>query len=474
MTEHLLEIKITQPGRATGQYFSVDSDSLRLERIVHPDEPIPFDVAILPTALSPFNEPLAVLVLGSISHPRNTEMEARLIGAFQRNEETPVLVVVPVVDEHAIQCLDDFTKGTQTEIFHLLTHRYPGEWHWLAVEDVEPDLHTAALRYRQKQAEGKLPHPDPSWQPIRMSRPTANFAEAERYTPAEYTFYELPHRFQRYVSEHLAPDERILYAARRPAMPSHRKRSWFRQNQLQEGVLILTSQRLIQLTELLPPDSANVRYGFHTTIGVLERLAGATLTSASPGSLLQTRWHAAGGELAIEWESPDHTRASLDELTVFLGGFQADADACILQRGTPPAPPEKLPSLMDTASDDPERLVLLNKNFSNAVAESLAADEQVRAWALLPKWLGHQNVDRALVVTERRIFQLPDNSIDIPLAQVATLEYTSSILQSSIVINHIHHGKPHRTEIYFPYPAQEAFRDCFEAARRCMAVLPLS
>lgn len=474
MTEHLLEIKITQPGRATGQYHSVDSETLRLEKIVRPDGPIPYDIGILPTALTPFNEPLGVFVMGSLSHPRNTEMEARLLGAFQRSEEPPILLVVPVVDEGTAQCLEDLVKEPRTEIIRLLSHKYPGDWRWRTVEEVEPDLHLAALRHRQKQAEGRLPHLDPAWQPIRMSRPTASFAEAERYTAAEYTFHELPYRFQQYVSEYLAPDERILYAARRPAMSSHRKRSWFRLAQLQEGVLILTSQRLIQLTELLPPDSANVQYGFRTTLGAVERLTGATLTSLGSNLLLQTKWQAEGGQIAIEWESPAHTRASLEELTSFLSGFRADADACVLRRGTPPAPPEKLPSLKDTASDDPDRLTLLNEHFSAAVTESILPGEQVRAWALLPKWFGHQKADSALVVTERRIFQLPGHSMDIPLAQVATLEYTSSILQSSLAIHHIQRGKPHRTEVAFPYPAQDAFRDCFEAARRCMAVLPLS
>ncbi len=473
MTEHLLEIKIIEPGRVTGQYHAVDSNTLRLEKIVYPDETVPFDVGILPTALTPFNEPLAVLVLGSYSPPPNTEMESRLLGALQRNAETPVLLVTPVADERAIECLDELTDKHRTEIAAILNSTYPCKWRWLTVADVEPQLHTAALRYRQKQADDKLPHLDPDWQPIRIGRPSANFAEAERYTPAEYTFYELPYRFQHYVSEYLAPDERILFASRRPAMFSQRKRSWLRREHLHEGVLILTSQRLIQLAELVPPDSANVRYGFHAAVGVLERLAEVTLTSLGPNLLLRTKWHVAAGEAALEWESPDHTRASLDELIMLLRGFLTTADACALRRATPPVPPEKLPELTDTASSDLKELIPINKLFSTTLAESLDPGEQVRAWALLPKWFQDQKNDRTLVVTEHRIFLLPDHSFEIPLTQVATLEYTSSILESSFVINHFHHGSLRRRVVFFPYPAQGAFRDCFEATRRCMAVLPL-
>jgi hypothetical protein len=474
MTEHLLEIKIVQPGRATGQYYAVDSDTLRLEKIVYPDEPIPFDVAILPTALTPFDEPLAVLVLGSLSHPTNTEMESRLLGALQRNTEVPILLVSPVADERAIQCLDELTEKQRTEIITTLHRTYPGEWQWLTAAELEPQLHTATLRYRQKQAKGNHREIDPAWKPLCLDRPIASFAETEHYTAAEYTFFELPYRFQHYVGEHLAPDERILYALRRHAMSSQRKRTWLHREQLQEGVLILTDQRLIHLAELIPPDSANVRYGFHTSMGVLERLHKISVSNIGTDSLLlTTTWSAHGGNTSIEWESPDHTRASLDELVALLNGFQVDADACALRRATPPAPPKKLLPLTDTASDDPEKLIPLNEHFSNAVTDSLAPDEQVHAWALLPKWLDPQKDNEALVVTQKRIFQLPDHSIDIPLTNIATLEYTSSILQSSLVINHIQHGKSQRKEIYFPYPAQHAFRDCFEAARRCMAVLPL-
>jgi hypothetical protein len=382
-------------------------------------------------------------------------------------------LTIPVADEGAIQSLDELTAERRAEIAGILNRTYPGKWNWLTLGEVEPHLHAAALRYQQKQAEGKLPNLDPAWQPIRMSRPSASFAEAERYTAAEYTFHEMPYRFQHYISEYLAPDERILYATRRPAMPSQRKR-WFRREQLQEGVLILTSQRLIQLVELIPPDSANIRYGFHTSVGALERLSDVTLTTLGTNLLLQTKWQTAHGEVALEWESPEHTHASLDEMAKFLRGFQADADACALRRAAPPPPPNKLPTLTDTASNDPAELIPINERFAAALAKSLQPGEQARAWALLPKWFQHQKNDQCLVVTERRILILPDHTLEIPLTQVATLEYTASILESSLVIGHIQEGSVQRKVILFPYPAQDAFRNCFEAARRCMAVLPLS
>jgi len=475
MTEHLLEIKIVQPGRATGRYYAVESDTLRLEKIVYPDEPIPFDVGILPTALTPFDEPLAVLVLGSLSHPINTEMESRLLGALQRNAEVPILLVSPVADECSIQSLDELTEKQRAEIMAVLHRTYPGKWQWLTAAELEPQLHTATLRYRQNRAKGNHREIDPAWKPLHLDRPTAGFAEADRYTAAEYTFFELPLRFHHYVNEHLAPDERILYALRRPSMPSQ-KRSWLRRRQLQEGVLILTDQRLIHLAELVPPDSANVRYGFHTTVGVLERLREISVSNIGTNSLLlRTTWSAHGGDATIEWELPDKARASLDELTAMLEKFIADnPEACQLRRAGFPQPPDELPALADTASSDPDSLIPINEHFSAALAESLRPDERVFAWAFLPEWVDRRKGARVLVVTDRRIFLLPDPSLDIPLGQIATLEYTGSILRSSLLINHFDGGKLQRQDICFPYPAQDAFRTVFEAARRCMAVVPLS
>jgi len=475
MTEHLLEIKIVQPGRATGQYYAVDSDTLRLEKIVYPDEPIPFDIGILPTALTTFDEPLAVLVLCRLSHPTNTEMESRLLGALQRNAETLILLVSPIADEYAIQCLDELNEKQRAEIITTLHRTYPGEWQWLTAAELEPQLHTATLRYRQKQAKGNHREIDPAWKPLHLDRPIASFAEAEHYTAAEYTFFELPYRFQHYVGEHLAPDERILYALRRPATSSQRKRSWPRREQLQEGILLLTDQRLIHLAELVPPDSANVRYGFHTSMGVLERLHKISVSNIGTDSLLlTTTWSAHGGNASIEWELSDDANASLDQLTALLEKFIVDdPNACQLRRAEFSKPPDKLPSLEDTASSDPDSLIPINEHFSAVLIESLHSDERAFAWAFLPEWADRKKGAQALVVTDRRIFLLPDRSLDISLGQIATFEYTGSILESSLAINFIKQGKLLRKAIYFPYPAKDSFRDCFEAARRCMAVLPL-
>jgi hypothetical protein len=277
------------------------------------------------------------------------------------------------------------------------------------------------------------------------------------------------------VNEYLAPDERILFALHRPAMPSQRKRSWLRREHLQEGVLILTDQRLIQLAELVPLDAANVRYGFHTAVGVVERLVNISIAELNQESLLlSTSWHARGGDTFLEWEMPVFARASLDELTSLLEKFiPADPSACQLRRAGFPEPPKKLPPLQDNSSSNPDSLLPINEQFTTLLYDSLHPEEQVFTWALLPKWMDPKEGAQVQVVTDRRIFMLPNHSFEKLYKEISTMEYTSSILQSSLAINFIENGKPQSKTIYFPYPAQDAFRTCFETARRIMAVVPL-
>lgn len=129
---------------------------------------------------------------------------------------------------------------------------------------------------------------------------------------------------------------------------------------------------------------------------------------------------------------------------------------------------------MDIASSDPNSLIPINERFTAALTESLRPEERAFAWALLPEWVDRKKGVQVLVVTNRRVFLLPNHSLDISLEQIATLEYTGSILRSSLAIHYFDGGKLKQKEIFFPYPAEDSFRNCFEAARRCMAVLPLS
>jgi len=463
---HLFDVRIIQPGGVTGRYLP-EGDGLRLEAVVPPEEPLPFDVAVLPTVWTPFDEPFRVLVLGRLSHPAETWLTARLIGAWQRGEEPPFLVAAPEVDEEAPRRWEALSSPQQHAIVETLRSARPGQWQWLDVAAVEPHLHAGARRYQQRKVHFR--RRGPAWQPLRTAR-KGGYTDAEQYTAAEYTFFELPYRFQQYVGHALAPDERILYTVRRPAMPSLRQRSWLRREPLQEGVLLLTTHRLVHLAELIPPDAANVRYGFREVIGVLERLRAARLERYREGLLLMTRWLAANGEYETVWESPAFTATALNELFAYLQAFLNGRNPRALLRAMLPSPPKHLPPLVDTASNDPTESERLTQRFEPLLASALQSGEEALAWAALPHWFQPEAGAQVLVTTNRRVFLLPQGRFTLDLQTLAALEYTASILESYLVFVT---GQGERHQIRFPYPAKGAFQSCFEAAWRASAALPV-
>jgi len=146
-------------------------------------------VGILPTSLTPLDEPLSVIVISSLSHPLNTLIEARLLGALERPGYGFRVTCCPVSDEQLSRL--DLAAGLPIYMRHprSSTSCPPGNWKWRASAEIEPVLHECALRYRQaKQKERRIPNPPGrlltsarSWLVCRLER-----------TPRRIHFHELP------------------------------------------------------------------------------------------------------------------------------------------------------------------------------------------------------------------------------------------------------------------------------------------
>ncbi len=483
MSEPAIDIEITQPGRATGLYIPIEYDVLRLEKVLYPDAPRPFDVGILPKTLTEQGSPLRVILLGDISHPPKTQVPARLLGGFSANGAAVCLLAVPAgVDQFAgLNSFADLPDFLRAELLRCLEPPAASELQWLDAAEAQTWIKQAAQKYRLAKAKGYQPVGQPAWRSVDTAARPSGYTEVEHYTAAEYTFHQLPGHVQRYVGEYLADDERILYAVRRQAMHSQRRRSWLDREKLNEGVLILTTQRLIQLVELVPLGDSGVRYGFLARLGALERLVDVQVeTLGDAAILLKTAWEAEDGLAWLTWESQFYTRSAVLELVSFLERFlPKNIPPAALRRSFLPAPSD-LPPLSDPASNDPALVWAVHQRFTQALPGHLAPNEAVHAWALWPAWYENKGYPQVLVVTDRRVLILPDPalrlpcSLDIRLAQLAIPEYAGSILRSHIGFDLVESGKARRVQLSFPYPAVGAFRRCFEALRRCMAVLPLS
>lgn len=484
MNKTIVEIEIVQPGRATGEYQPDERGFLRLTQVLYPEVALPFDIGILPNTMASDGDPLKVVLIGETSHPIRTQVSARLLGGFQTNGTDPYLLAVSNVDERftAVASVSDLADSWRSAIDQRLKTSAAQNLHWLNATELEPWIKQARKKYRLarvKNNEGRSSLP--AWKPVNSQNLKTSYTETEHYTPAEYTFFQLPRHIQHYVSDYLAEDERILYAVRRPAMRSQRHRSWLGGEKLQEGVLILTTQRLIQLVELVPLGDSGVRYGFRAQLGALERLVDVSLeTVADETILLKSTWQAQAGCSSLEWESPLYTRTELEGLVSFLEGFApSKINPRSLQRSTLAAPSE-LPYLRDPASNNPLEEKIIHRRFADALPATLLPGEQIYAWALWPAWFENKGYAQVMVVTASRLFVVSDPdaqqplSLNIPLAKISTVEYVGSILNSYLELSLVESGKVRKLTLNFPYSADGAFHRCFEALRRCMAVLPLN
>lgn len=322
----------------------------------------------------------------------------------------------------------------------------------------------------------------PTWRPADRDGRVVGYTEAEHYTDAEYSYFQLPYRFQKYVDQHLAEDERILFALTRPATKSEAQRTWLGRKQLQEGVVILTDQRLIHLAELIPPGRSGVRYGFQSQVGVLERLCDVRCEPSGDENLLfRADWAAKGGRATTEFEFPATSLPEIEMLQCFLNRFIAGTiSSRTLRRMALPEIPERLPPLQDVAANDPKEVERINQQFSSLLATSLPASESAIAWALWPARFDKKGHASILVVSDRCVRVLPGpeagtgETMEISLQQIGAFEYTASILDSSLGFTWIDSGNTKSTRLRFPYPAEKAFRGCFEAMRRCATVASLA
>jgi inorganic pyrophosphatase len=483
MQKRSIDIEIIRPGRPTAQYQFLADGSIKLERVIYPDVCVPYDLAFLPKTMTDAGSPLPVILLGEISHPPQTQVSARLLGAFKVDADETYFLAVPDTDSQFsdLERYGDIPEILREDLVSQIKKTTPGDgnFFWLDMSSAELQLKDAYLHYRKARLDTYAGKSHPAWKPVEKLNRLADYLETDHFTEAEYTYFELPYHIQYYVGRFLHNDERVLYAVHRPAMKSARKRTWLNRETLQEGVLILTNQRLVYLVELLPPGSSGVRYGYHVHLGVLEKLAGVEIkTINSERLLIRTQWQSTLGVEQLEWEFPIDAQPRLYEISKFLKGF-IPGDPFAIQRATLPAHPDNLPRLRDPAANDPEDLTPVNERFKCALDSMMQPGEILFDWALWPAWFASKKIASALIVTNQRLLVAPDPAVDdslkldLPLKQFTSMEFVESILESNICVHRIDAEGLHQHTLMFPYPAVTAFRQCFDAIIRYLAIIPL-
>ncbi len=483
--DDLIEVQIVSPGDDCAVYeFDPHGKGLRLKNMYRTSKPAPFDLAEVPDSSLDNADNVPVWLLTHRSVFPGSIVTARPIGVLSSKDEASELrwvIAVPPADrqtdtiatigdlsEERRQALSRYARNDSDEDDILLR--------WEPATEAFNWIHQARQQARLDRArQEKQGASQPAWKPLGYLVAGARRShETEPNSEAEYAYHRLPRRFQKYVDEYLAPDERILFAVNRPTMKSALRRSFFSRATLQEGILFLTDQQLSLVTEILPPGVSNIRYGYIADTSPLERIESIAVDAVDDQvAVLKVTWQAASGSHLVKWEFPRTALDELREVAQIAANWQPRPNDRRLRRATPIELPE-IP-LRDPAANDPNETVPVARRLEEVIVREVTGAEKVLARALLPGRFDRRGCAEVIVVTTCRVLRIPDPAVStgslraIDVRHIASLEFSESILESYLAVHYVDQGHVHTERIAYPFTGV-GFRDCFLALRRQMVV----
>lgn len=481
--DDLIEVRVTTAGDDCAVYdFDVHGHGLRLKAMHRTSDPAPFDVAEVPDTSLDNIDNVPVWLLTHRSVFPGSIVTARPIGVLigqNGASEWRWIIAVPIADSQTdtVVTIGDLPpERRQALIDHACREDQSLTLHWQPAAEALKWIHEAKQQTRLERArQEKRGSSQPAWRPLGYLVAGARRSnETEPNSEAEYAYHQLPHRFQKYVDEYLAPDERILFAVNRPTMKSGLRRSWLSRETLQEGLLFVTDQQVSLVSEILPPGVSNIRYGYIADTSPPERIESIAANALDDQvAVLNVTWQAVNGSHMVPWEFPRKALDELYEVVKILSNWQPRPNDQRLRRATPLDLPE-IP-LRDPAANDPAETMPVASRLTEAIARELSGDERVLARALVPGRFDRRGCAEALVVTTCRVLRVPDPSVAngarraIDMRHVVSLEFSESILQSYLAVNYFHHGRVQTERIAYPFTGV-GFKDCFLALRRQLVV----
>ncbi len=486
--DNFVEVRVVEPGDDCNLYgYDAGVEGLRLFGVHRTTLPAPVDHAIVPDTSLNGESDLGVLLVSHRPTLPGCAVKARPIALLEirRDAEQEYRVIaVPADDEtmRTVTSIEDLPADRYQAIVAFIQGGLNGHedctllWGDAAqASQIAHQLRQATRLARAKARKGG--HDLPIWKPLGARVSGARRAsDTEPHTEAEYAYDQLPHRFQKYVDDYLSPSERILFAVNRPAMKSALKRTWLSSHMLQEGILLITDQQVVLVTEILPPGRASIKYGYLVHTGIPERIEAVAVKSVAGHACFEVSWRAAGGNQCVSWEFPSGTLEELKQAAKILDGWQPRAGDMHLRRAYGPPPVEM--ELSDPAANSPADIIPVARRLTEALAAQLSDNEHILARALLPAWADNHQVAHIFAVTDRRALLLPDPANDFhlkpdayPLERITTAEFTSSILESWLALNILDQGEVRRATLRFPYTA-DGFQVCFTTLRQQLVAVP--
>lgn len=484
----LVQLRVEVPGRPYSRYDLVDgTGQLRLAEIIYPAEWRPVDLCSAPEALSGGGASLPALLVGSVSHPIGCLLWARPIALLVAGDGpgAPRYLVAAAADDPAFAssnpgaALSHANRMALEAVVRSLGLIGEEDLQWLGADAAFAEVRAARRRFHLAKVEqGANLRLNPAWKPL-QAMPGQGEVESAFHTASEFSFYALPYRFQKYVEEYLTNDERILWAIQRPTMQSHLRRRFFSRARLEEGVFIISDQQLTEVVELLPPDSAGIRYGFVARTSVPERLGGVEVRRVRPdGICLEVSLRASHGCEQLIWEFPGWREEAVAEAARILRQWLPQQGDRRVRRASLPEPPEELPALRDPAANDPADVVPLADRLIDRLTRSLFPGEKVLARCLLPAWVEGRGGASLVAITSGRFLVIPDPAnprtaspeVDVPLDTISSLEFCSTLVMAYLKLFVPQRWSPRPDVINIPFgKTLAAMNACHMMLRRAMA-----
>jgi hypothetical protein len=459
--QRLVTFRVVQPRHATYHYvWDPQQLRLRVDAVARPEHQLPADYGVVQSAVWG-HALMPGLLFGSGAVAPDAVVQGRVMGGLRVSSSGDVLVLVANTVDPEWASADGATDQVwrQAEIAAGLL--LPGQ-HTQRVASAEAlDIVRERQRQARVQAAGRERPVGRAWQALGAAgqRP---LELGHTYSPAEYSLWRLPWRFQTYAPDLLVHDERVHFFIHRPESRS----GFLRRNALNEGLLLLTDRQVLFLQDAIPPGLVMARWGYLAKSIAVERLTAVDLRRhQSQVQLVVTSAGNAGDErtaITFAADALDRVKLAAELLRPFLPGRQ----------------PRALLRLYDVES--PRGLHSVHAAHVNAafIQDNVLAargrflreaqlDEPLLADSLVPP-MERGQPSRWLAVTRRRLILATEGApaaLELSFGNLTSIELQYCVMRSFLRVN----AGQQRWEIEFSPTWLPPFHSVYFAARQCLA-----
>jgi hypothetical protein len=462
--QELVTFRVIQPRQPTYHYaWDAQQLRLRVDGLARPEHDLAADYGVVQSAVWGHTL-MPGLLFGSGPVAPDAVVQGHVMGGLRLASTREVLLLVANSVDPAWASSNGATDEVwqQAEAAAKLLH--PGEQTGRIGAAEALEIMRERQRRARVEAAGSQRSAGRAWQALGGigQRP---LELRHTYSPAEYSLWRLPWRFQTYAPDLVVDDERVHYFIHRP----ERRGGLLKRTALNEGLLMLTDRQVLFMEDAIPPGLAMARWGYLAKSIAVERLAAVDVRHhRSQAQLLVTSAGNSGHEtsaIPFAAEAADRVELAAELLRPFLPGRQPRA----ILRLYDVQPPRGLRSIhpphVDAAYIQDDVLAARRRFESNAqLGEPILAD------ALVPP-MERDQATRWLAVTPSRLVlvtEAMERVLEVCFGDVTSIELQYCLMGSFLRVN----SGRRSWQISFYSTWFPPFHSVYFAARQCMAQPP--